>query len=66
MVAAPDGATSVRIEQARDDEFVYHYRVDVMDIPVPDAVAGNTYEAKVVAVDSYGNASPEVTLTFTR
>ncbi|RDI30222.1 hypothetical protein DEU38_10627 [Rhodococcus sp. AG1013] len=91
-VTAPDGAAALRIEQARDDQMVHHYRVDitdtttgtkvvsskvlsdfyfmprpnVLDIPVPDAVAGNTYEAKVVAVDAYGNASPEATLTFTR
>lgn len=92
VVAGPDGATSVRIAQARDDQMVYHYRVEItdkstgtnvvsskvlsdfsfmprpnfLDIPVPGVVAGTAYEAKVVAVDAYGNASPEATLTFTR
>ncbi|QBJ98757.1 phosphoesterase [Rhodococcus sp. ABRD24] len=92
MVTGADGATSVRIAQARDDQMVHHYRVDItntttgakvvsskvlsdfyfmprpnsLDIPVPDAVVGNAYEAKVVAVDAYGNASPETALTFTR
>ncbi|MDP8017698.1 metallophosphoesterase [Prescottella equi] len=92
LVKSADGATAVRIAQARDDQMVHHYRVDItdtttgvkvvaskvlsdfyfmprpnsLDIPVPDAAAGTTYEAKVVAVDAYGNASPEVTATFTR
>lgn len=92
IVDAPDGGTAVRIAQARDDQMVHHYRVDVtdtasgakavsskvlsdfyfmprpnsLDIPVPDAVAGSTYEVKVVAVDSYGNESAEASLTFTR
>ncbi len=92
LVRSEDGATAVRIAQARDDQMVHHYRVDITtrrpvsrswrrrccrtstscrgpnsrDIPVPDAAAGTKYEAKVVAVDAYGNASPEVTARFTR
>ncbi|WP_305093870.1 metallophosphoesterase [Prescottella sp. R16] len=90
-VVGPDGALSLRIAQARDDQMVYHYRVEIadkatgakvvsskvlsdfafvprpnyLDVPMPAAAAGE-YEATVVAVDAYGNASPEVTLTFTR
>ncbi|WP_170312849.1 metallophosphoesterase [Prescottella subtropica] len=90
-VTGLDGALSLRIAQARDDQMVYHYRVEIadtatgakvvsskvlsdfafvprpdhLDVPMPDAATGE-YEAKVVAVDAYGNASPEATLTFTR
>ncbi|CAM3127538.1 metallophosphoesterase [Prescottella defluvii] len=92
VITGADGATAVRIEQARDDQMVHHYRVDVtdttagtkvvsskvlsrfdvvprpnaLDIPVPDAVVGNEFQAEVVAVDAYGNASAPVKLTFIR
>ncbi|MEU0833621.1 chitobiase/beta-hexosaminidase C-terminal domain-containing protein [Streptomyces sp. NPDC005969] len=47
-------------------DFFIMPRPNTLDIPVPGAVAGHTYEARVVAVDAYGNASPATTLTFTR
>lgn len=90
-VRAADGATSLRIAQAVDDQMVHHYEVDItdtttgakavsskvlsdftfvprpnsLDIPVKDAVAGHRYQARVVAVDAYGNASRATSLAFT-
>ncbi|MFD9422375.1 MULTISPECIES: chitobiase/beta-hexosaminidase C-terminal domain-containing protein [unclassified Streptomyces] len=84
------GGTALRIAQAKDDQMVHHYNVDItdastgasvvsskvlsdfyftprpntLDIPVPGAVKGNRYVARVVAVDAYGNASPAASLTF--
>ncbi|MFF8696580.1 chitobiase/beta-hexosaminidase C-terminal domain-containing protein [Streptomyces sp. NPDC015144] len=84
------GGTALRIAQARDDQMVHHYTVDItdastgapvvsskvlsdytfmprpntLDIPVPGAVPGGRYVARVVAVDAYGNASPAASLTF--
>ncbi|MER6502653.1 chitobiase/beta-hexosaminidase C-terminal domain-containing protein [Streptomyces sp. NPDC001455] len=84
------GGTALRIAQARDDQMVHHYEVDItdastgasvvsskvlsdftfmprpnsLDIPVPGAVAGKRYVARVAAVDAYGNASPAASLTF--
>ncbi len=85
MVRSEDGATAVRIAQARDEQMVHHYRVDITDTttgvkvvaskvlsdfyfmppaeqsrhPRSGRGGGYKYEAKVVAVDAYGNASPE-------
>lgn len=90
-VRGGDGATSLRIAQAVDDQMVHHYEVDItdtttgakavsskvlsdftfvprpnsLDIPVKDAVAGHRYQARVVAVDAYGNASRATSLAFT-
>ncbi|MGW2847474.1 chitobiase/beta-hexosaminidase C-terminal domain-containing protein [Streptomyces sp. NPDC001274] len=89
-VDGAQGGTALRIAQARDDQMVHHYTVDItdastgapvvsskvlsdytfvprpntLDIPVPGAVPGGRYVARVVAVDAYGNASPAASLTF--
>ncbi|MFJ6658386.1 chitobiase/beta-hexosaminidase C-terminal domain-containing protein [Streptomyces sp. NPDC091377] len=90
-VTTAQGATVLRVTQAKDDQLVHHYDVTVtdtatgakvvsskvlseyyfmprphsLDIPVAAAgTAGTRYTARVVAVDSYGNASPAESLTF--
>lgn len=89
-VTGPNGEVTLRVDQAKDDQMVYHYRVEVtdkatgasvvsskvlsdfafmprpnhLDVPIPGTVPGNEYVAKVVAVDAYGNASKQTTLTF--
>ena len=92
VTTGENGATALRIAQAKDDQMVHHYAVEVtdtatgakvvsskvlsdfyfmprpnsLDIPIPDAAAGTAYEARVEAVDAYGNRSPVTTLAFTR
>lgn len=46
-------------------DFTFVPRPNTLDIPVKDAVAGHRYQARVVAVDAYGNASRAASLAFT-
>lgn len=47
-------------------DYYFMPRPNTLDIPVPEAADGTRYQARVVAVDAYGNASPAASLTFTR
>ncbi|MFE9859816.1 chitobiase/beta-hexosaminidase C-terminal domain-containing protein [Streptomyces sp. NPDC005780] len=46
-------------------DFTFVPRPNSLDIPVKDVVAGHRYQARVVAVDAYGNASRATSLAFT-
>ncbi|MFB7916780.1 hypothetical protein [Streptomyces sp. NPDC056061] len=59
---ASSGASVVSSKVLSDYSFMP--RPNTLDIPVPGAVAGKRYVARVVAVDAYGNASRTASLTF--
>lgn len=59
---ATTGASVVSSKVLSD--FTFTPRPNTLDIPVPGAVRGHRYVARVVAVDAYGNASPATSLTF--
>ncbi|MFE6668247.1 chitobiase/beta-hexosaminidase C-terminal domain-containing protein [Streptomyces sp. NPDC057697] len=64
-VAITDAATGAPVVSSRVlSDFTFVPRPNVLDIPVPGAVRGGRYVARVVAVDAYGNASPAASLTF--
>ncbi|WP_406499511.1 hypothetical protein OG936_32560 [Streptomyces sp. NBC_00846] len=59
---ASTGASVVSSKVLSD--FCFTPRPNTLDVPVPGAVAGKRYVARVVAVDAYGNTSPAASLTF--
>ena len=66
-VDVTDAATGTSVVSSKVlSDFYFMPRPNTLDIPVPGAVAGKQYTARVVAVDAYGNASPAVSLTFRR
>lgn len=65
-VGVTDTTTGAQAVSAKVlSDFTFMPRPAFLDIPVKDAVAGHRYQARVVAVDAYGNASPAVSLAFT-
>ncbi|MFB6987059.1 chitobiase/beta-hexosaminidase C-terminal domain-containing protein [Streptomyces sp. NPDC056304] len=60
-----DTATGASVVSSKVlSDFYFVPRPNTLDIPVPGAVEGRRYVARVVAVDAYGNASPAASLTF--
>ncbi|MGW4481984.1 metallophosphoesterase [Rhodococcus triatomae] len=65
-VTVTDTATGTALVSSKVlSEFHVVPRPAVLDVPIDGVVTGSAYEAKVVAVDSYGNASSEQVLPFT-
>ncbi|MET9658005.1 hypothetical protein [Streptomyces sp. NPDC006510] len=62
IIDATTGAPVVTSEVLSDLYFMP--RPNSLGIPVPGAVRGGRYVARVVAVDAYGNASPAASPAF--
>ncbi|MFJ3251506.1 chitobiase/beta-hexosaminidase C-terminal domain-containing protein [Streptomyces sp. NPDC086771] len=64
-VGITDATTGASVVSSKVlSDFTFTPRPNTLDIPVPGAVRGHRYVARVVAVDAYGNASPATSLTF--